>query len=248
MRRRPAHNKFFLLVFLASLLLTAAVAPAEAQPVASRLTVVIDPGHGGADSGVVGLGGFTESRFNLALARQLRAVLQTDPRVKVHLTREADENPELSVRTAAANRFNADVLISLHAGGGPGRIEGGFAVFYFDDRGLVPLPDPETVSGPDAARARTWLRAQYPYTAASKRLSASLDRALGEVLRQKGPGPLSAPLAVLTGAARPAVLIEIGNLNRPEDERRLSGQPFRDALTRAIVQGLTAWRRSYLGR
>ncbi|MBU2547292.1 MAG: N-acetylmuramoyl-L-alanine amidase [Proteobacteria bacterium] len=218
-----------------------------ARPPVPDFIVVIDPGHGGGDPGVVGPGGFPEAGFTLALARQIRAILQIEPRVKVFLTRDEDESPDLDARASTANRLRADVFLSLHAGGGPAPSSVGFKVFFHDDRLQTPAVEAEAEARTGPPRIKSWRLAQQGHQASSKRLALELDRALSQVIRRKGDGPAGAPVAVLTGADRPAVLIEIGNLTRAEDEGRLSSQAYRDALTRAVLQGLDAWRRRAYG-
>lgn len=223
----------------------AAQSPAPLDPISEPLweRVVIDPGHGGDDLGVVGPGGFTESAFTLALARQLKNALETEFGVQAVLTRDEGQNPDVSERTAVANRMRADLFISLHAGGAYHPSWSGYDVLYQDYRLQVGLIDPTPPAGDAPDAPVSWDLAQAPHLDASRRLARELDRALGDVLRVKSRGPSGLPLAVLAGADRPAVLLELGYLTNPEDERRLKSQGYRDALTRAILNGIKAWLR-----
>ena len=224
-------------------------APAEvATPVATGIQstavlqrIVIDPGHGGDNHGVVGTGGLRESRLVLELARQWETVLEKELGVQVYLTRQ-EGDPPLEERTAVANRYGADVFISLHSGGSLTKQVPGYALFvqdYYLEAGVahqVSLADlnPE---GPTE-----WHLAQAPWTKRSLRLAEEIDQALSEVLRVRKQGVTGLPLAVLAGAGQPAILLELGPLGNPEQERRLKTQGYRDALTRAIVTGLKSWR------
>lgn len=203
------------------------------SPPATLRLVVIDPGHGGKDRGVIGPGGLAESRLTLALARRLKVALEIDLGAKVFLTRAEDQNPGLAERTALANRLKADLFLSLHAGGAASGTQSGFDVL-FQDYSLQ--------AGPETDTPPLWSLAQAPYAEPSQRLARELTQALSEVLRVKSRGPGGMPLAVLAGAARPAVLIELGCLTNPEEERRLKSQAYRDALTRAIVRGVKSWQ------
>lgn len=84
-------------------------------------TIVLDPGHGGSDSGAV-RGSFLEKRFNLDIALRVRNYLQNNYDVDVVMTRLTDNATSLSARTSLANRIKADYFCSIHinAGGGTG--------------------------------------------------------------------------------------------------------------------------------
>lgn len=213
----------------------------QSSPATLRL-VVIDPGHGGKDRGVIGPGGLAESRLTLALARRLKVALEIDLGAKVFLTREEDQNPGLAERTALANHLKADLFLSLHAGGAASGTQSGFDVLFQDYSLQAGLDNLVSSAGPETDTPPLWSLAQAPYTGPSQRLARELTQALSEVLRIKRRGPGGMPLAVLAGAAQPAVLIELGCLTNPEEERRLKSQAYRDALTRAIVRGVKSWQ------
>ncbi len=78
-------------------------------------TVVIDPGHGGADVGSTGSGGTKEKDYTLQLARRVKATIEGRLGLRVLLTRDSDEDVPLDRRTALANNNKADLFVSLHA-------------------------------------------------------------------------------------------------------------------------------------
>lgn len=212
--------------------------------------IVIDPGHGGDDEGVKGPTGLTESRLTLALARQLKIKLEDELGVRVFLTRQEGENPSLSERTALANRVRAHLFISLHAGEAFARSRFGFGVFFQDYSLQEGLADQVSLSRPDPGKTAEWPLAQAPFVLSSRRLAGEINQAIIDVLRIKSQEVVGLPLAILAGAARPAVLIEVGYLSNPQEERRLLSQAYRDAVTKALVKGLNAyqqWVKSRLG-
>jgi len=200
--------------------------------------VVIDPGHGGADHGVVGLGGLTESRLTIAVARQLKSVLETELGLKVSLTRQSDEDVSLYGRTATGNRVRGDVFLSLHAGGGVQPAVFGVRVYGHDYK----LEQGVNLSSlPAAGQPMPWDLAQAPYLGASRRLAEEMNKALAGALQAESRPVTGLPLAVLSGAAFPAVLVEVGYLSNPDEERRLMDQAYRDVIVRGLVNGLRAY-------
>lgn len=81
--------------------------------------IVIDAGHGGKDTGAVGVTGKYEKTFNLDVALKLRDLLNNNSNFDVHLTRDTDVFIELSERANIANRLKADGFVSIHANSGP---------------------------------------------------------------------------------------------------------------------------------
>ncbi|MEW5725482.1 MAG: N-acetylmuramoyl-L-alanine amidase [Thermodesulfobacteriota bacterium] len=240
----PARNKaIFLILFGAVTLL--APRPACSQdrfkvfPVVEW--VVLDPGHGGEDQGVVGPGGWTEAQLTLALARQLKEALERDLGLHVVVTRDEELNPGLYERTATANGLKADLFLSLHAAAEAYDNRFGYNIFVQDYRRQLGLADREPRADLMPGQLGEWSLAQMTYLDSSRRLARELDQSLKEVLRVRSRGVQGLPLALLAGAAQPAVLLEVGVLTDPEAERRLRTPGYRDALTRAVVQGLGNW-------
>src|SRR5262249_31521640 len=87
-------------------------APEAARP---TLTIVIDPGHGGTETGAVGPGGLQEKDVTLSIARRLAAELSKALSCRTILTRDSDSSIPLDDRTAVANRERADLFLSIHA-------------------------------------------------------------------------------------------------------------------------------------
>lgn len=98
-----------------------------------RLVVIIDPGHGGKDSGAVGLGGLREKDIILSIGRRIGGILQQNG-IQVVMTRDSDYFVTLPGRVQLAERANADVFVSIHANAvGPGRSDvSGLETYYYD--------------------------------------------------------------------------------------------------------------------
>ncbi|MBF2057027.1 MAG: N-acetylmuramoyl-L-alanine amidase [Cyanobacterium sp. T60_A2020_053] len=84
------------------------------NPPRSRTLVVIDPGHGGTDSGAIGIGGLREKDVILPISEKVAQILEQQG-IQVKMTRNTDVFISLQGRTALANSLNADLFVSIHA-------------------------------------------------------------------------------------------------------------------------------------
>ncbi|MDG0813051.1 N-acetylmuramoyl-L-alanine amidase [Cohnella rhizosphaerae] len=107
-----------------------AVPPVTEAPQDKVYTVVLDAGHGGSDSGAIGVSGKYEKNFNLAVILKVQALLATDPRIKLVMTRSGDTFPSLSDRYNLANSLNADLFLSVHANSNTKSTVSGTEVYY----------------------------------------------------------------------------------------------------------------------
>ena len=234
----PDAGRRLVLNFSASAVEPGPVAGAvPARPAGAGLrTIVIDPGHGGADSGALGPGGVTEKAIVLRFAQQLRASLTSGLGLQVVLTREKDEDVELDARPGIANNFKAQLFVSLHAGS---RQSGGWPGPRVYTRSIIEEILPQTQ--PPVAGLETWSAAQAPNLAIAAPLAAELQTRLVSAMGQGQPAPRAAALRVLAGAAMPAVLIELGCLDDPKDAARLASDAGQQAVISALVAVLSRY-------
>jgi N-acetylmuramoyl-L-alanine amidase len=222
-----------------------AFAPEYGAPPNRPLRVlVIDPGHGGPDSGYVPIGGPREKDLTLQLARLVRARLATRlPSVRVVLTRESDSDPSALQRVEIANRIRGDLYLSLHFDGVPGTAARGVTATVAPPLGF----DAETaygieggLRGPGGGRPLAlvpWRDAAGRYASDSRGVAELLLAALAE-----GEGARTrlrqARVLPLEGANMPAVMLECGMLSNAVERTRLSdpaGLSARaDVLARAL--------------
>jgi N-acetylmuramoyl-L-alanine amidase len=198
---------------------------------AAPRTIVLDPGHGGPDTGARGAAGAMEKNVTLALARQLADRLPAHYRVR--LTRTGDYAVGLADRTAEANQINADLFISLHTGAGFRRHENHVDVWYLN---MVSNRRPAAVSS-DAPTV-AWNEIQVRHIEASTRLAGKIKGRLAGLAQGPAPETGGAPLTVLQGADMPAVLIEVGYLTHPATEQRLSDPAHLRDLAARIARGI----------
>ncbi len=196
-------------------------------------TIVIDPGHGGADAGVRA-GGLAEKDVVLALARVLQSELERRTGARVMLTRSADEPTAQERRAQMANVANADLVLSLHVDGFP--VPGA--------RGATVWCPPAASGGGDGSESglRRWRDVARRHGDESRALATSIARAfdargLGSVrVRER----LTVPML---GVNAPVVMIEVATLTSPEDRVRIEGADGPPAWSAAITDAVLEWQR-----
>jgi N-acetylmuramoyl-L-alanine amidase len=222
-------------------------------------TIVVDPGHGGHDAGAVGPSGLQEKDLALDIARRVAALLQEELGVRVVLTRARDQFVGLRERTTLANRERADLFFSIHVNASPAASATGTETYFlsneatdgaarraaeYENRLITPDLGPKS-GAPGVVRSILWDLAQSDFQQESSRVAEALQNHLDRALRRPSRGVKQAPFYVLGGAAMPAVLVEIGFISNPEEEQRLRDDGYRDRIARALVAGVTAYKRGY---
>jgi N-acetylmuramoyl-L-alanine amidase len=218
-----------------------------------RAPIVIDPGHGGKDTGAVGGNGLSESELTLAVARRLAAELQARGHA-VRLTRDNGEGRALTDRTAIANRLEAEVFVSLHANASTFSSVAGAETYYMSlddtasDEAAAATARLENEAGAEAEPRSDldlilWDLAQASVLNESADLAVAVQTRLNELLGLRDRGVKQAPFVVLTGATMPAILVEVGFLSNTDEANRLARSDHQQALARAIATGLEAFLR-----
>jgi N-acetylmuramoyl-L-alanine amidase len=210
-----------------------------AAPVRLGPVVVINPAHGGTDSGARGQGGQVEKDVVLIFARMLRSEFERQG-YRVVMTRNDDSNPSYEDRAAVANGYRDAIFISLHVSS-TGKIGTARAYSY---QFAAPPADANPVDGADAlaaappASARAsgltpWEHAQQPFMAASYRLADVLQAQLAQ--RFSGSPAVASRVAVreLRSVAAPAVAVELSSVSVSDPNTLLAmGAPLASAIVR----------------
>ncbi len=228
-------------------------APAIDLTTGAVRTVVIDPGHGGTDTGTTGASGAKEKDITLEIARRLKAAIEGRLGLRVLLTRERDEDVAIDQRTALANNNKADLLVSLHANASlkPGLRGAQVLSLGLDD---YPAPDltadlkrsavPVIGGGTRSVAAVPWDLAQIPFASRSAAFGATLAGRLNERAVPLHPRAVDlAPVRLLVGANMPAVMLEMGFLTNVDDEAALTGGSLGAAIIEAILSSIADVRR-----
>ena len=218
-------------------------------------SIVLDPGHGGEDEGVLGAGGAKEKDLTLQLARRLKAAIESRLGLRVLLTRDADEATPIDRRSAFANNNKADLFISLHANGSVRASARGTQVYSLDGKDY-PQPAQSAESrrrtvpvlggGTRVIDPMPWDLAQLPFADHSAAFAGLVVQHLtekGVVLHSRSS--VVAPLRVLAGANMPAVLIEVGFLSNAQDEAALTSADGTAAFIEALLAAISDVRRGF---
>jgi len=204
-----------------------------------KKVIVLDPGHGGdVDIGARGPEGTLEKAVTLNLARILAAELQENYRVV--LTRTDDYEVSLENRTATANNLNADLFVSIHTGGSMVHSTSGIFAYYYQIFSEEVRRQPEGASNTaeDSNAPILWDQVQNRYMEKSRILAGLVSARLKGLEAVQESQVTGAPLAVLQGANMPAILIEIGYLTNPAEEKNLRDQRFLTDLALAVKRGI----------
>ncbi|HTF99055.1 MAG TPA: N-acetylmuramoyl-L-alanine amidase [Nitrospirota bacterium] len=176
-----------------------------------NVLVVLDPGHGGKDSGLIA-GPGTEKSVDLELAQAVRKILRKADRFRVLLTREKDQSLSLDERAAAANAAGAAVFVGIHASAGAdARV---YIQDLVDESGSVAVQTTRP-AGSDfigfesesAQQKQLWGKQQAPHAQQSGALGRVIIR---KITAQENAEPVQAPLAELAAVDAAAVIVEIG--------------------------------------
>jgi N-acetylmuramoyl-L-alanine amidase len=224
-----------------------AVAPPTTGP-----TIVLNPAHGGTDTGARGQNGGVEKDIVLQLARDVRAALARQG-YRVVMTRDDDSNPSYDDRAALVNGYRDAILISLHVSSTG---MGGTARAYYSQ---FPTSAPPAMAAPatgdatasnsagprvvsnvgNASGLVSWTEAQKGYAPASHRLADVIQGELAQVFSGSPVSAASVPVRELRSVEAPAVAIEISSVAALTPAMLVQdGAP----LSNAIVQGIIAFR------
>ncbi|HEY0557227.1 MAG TPA: N-acetylmuramoyl-L-alanine amidase [Thermoanaerobaculia bacterium] len=234
-------------------------------------TIVIDPGHGAVETGAIGPGGVQEKALTLEFARDLAGKLGRLG-VQTILTRSGDDLVALDQRAAIANQNKADLFISIHLNSSLGAGANGTETYFLSPQASDPRAARSAAAeniapgapGTGAAAAGAtgtgapagtaaeqqdvdlilWDLAQSRHLAESQRFATMIQTQLNEALQIKDRGVKQAPFRVLKGATMPAVLVELGFINNPEEEKKLQDPAYRDQILDALVTAIARYRAS----
>ena len=200
--------------------------PPVPRPPELRFLVVIDPAHGGLDTGAM-LGTTPEKTYTLALAVRLRVLLNADA-IRSDLMRASDVPVDDTARAVAANRAHPAACILLHATGT------GNGVHLFTSS----LPAAGKQISQDTRRTfLPWQTAQASYTTESLRLESDINAALA---RQHVPVLLDrTSLMPLDSLACPAVVVEVAP---PDANTPLTDAAYQEKIAQALDAAIVSWR------
>ncbi|AFH38581.1 N-acetylmuramoyl-L-alanine amidase [Thermus thermophilus] len=236
--------------------------PAPAQPKAQapkppKPVVLLDPGHGGVDPGMVGY--VVEKEVVLDVALRLKRLLEREG-IEVRLTRDRDahlspdKRADLSMRAAMADSSQVNLFISIHVNASPTRTARGVEAFYFgqaQDPRILAQVIRENGGGEVGRRLTEEARSVAERILSdivaqanqrfSQRLAETLGRKLSQATGSPYRGSFPGDFFVLRYAKVPAVLVEIGFGDHPAEGRRLADPAYRERVAQGLAEGILAF-------
>ena len=243
----------------------AALPQALSRPPDAKPVVVLDPGHGGVDPGTSSAAGIAEKEVVLTFARTLKAKLEATGRYEVHLTRDDDTFLPLRGRVEFAQKKGASLFLSIHADYFPNKIDKatGATVYTLSEeasdeeaRALAAkenfsdaLAGIELPSDSDEVLANILIDLAQRET---QNRSVVFARSIVGELASKGTLHTkrlrSAGFRVLKAPDIPSVLLELGFLSNPDDEKRLTSESWRERTAEAVQESIDAYFAKRLAR
>lgn len=215
--------------------------------------IVIDPGHGGHDTGTIGPHGLLEKNVCLDVALRLgKLIHQKLPSAQVIYTRNTDVFVPLEERTAIANQAGADLFISIHANSSHDEQARGIETYYLNftssPEALETASRENAVSNASIHELQDLIKkiARNDKIEESQELATDIQSSLTSQLRQvstaeRNRGVKKAPFVVLIGADMPSVLAEVSFLSNPTDERMLQKPAQRQRIAQGLFHGVESY-------
>jgi N-acetylmuramoyl-L-alanine amidase len=214
--------------------------------------IVIDPGHGGHDTGTIGPNGLEEKDLVLEVGRRLGKLLETRLGAEVVYTRKNDTFIPLETRTAIANQQRADLFISIHANSSHDPDARGVETYYLN---FTSSPEALDVAARENAVSEKSIYelqdlvkkiALKEKIEESREFAGDVQESLHSGLAAKSPGirdrgVKKAPFIVLIGANMPSILAEISFVSNPADEHRLETSEYRQKIAESLYRGIAKY-------
>jgi N-acetylmuramoyl-L-alanine amidase len=214
--------------------------------------IVIDAGHGGHDSGTLGVGGIQEKDVVLDVALRLGKLLHDRLGAEIIYTRSDDTFIPLETRTAIANKAQADLFLSIHANSSSDASARGVETYYLnftsDSTALDVAARENAVSDQSIHQLSDLVKkiALKDKIAESREFAADVEGSLYAGLEKgnaglKDRGVKKAPFVVLIGANMPSILAEISFVTNPRDAEQLEQPDYRERVAESIYKGVARY-------
>ena len=214
--------------------------------------IVIDPGHGGHDTGTIGPNGLQEKDLVLEVGRRLGKLLDARLGAEVVYTRKNDTFIPLETRTAIANQQRADLFISIHANSSHDPNARGVETYYLN---FTSSPEALEVAARENAVSEKSIYelqdlvkkiALKEKIEESREFASDVQESLHTGLAARSPairnrGVKKAPFIVLIGANMPSILAEISFVSNPSDEHRLEAGEYRQRIAESLFRGIAKY-------
>lgn len=223
--------------------------PTPVPEITGKRVVIIDSGHGGKDPGAIGPTGLREKDVTLGIALYLEKLLK-NAGIPTYLTRSKDEFVYLENRTNFANQKNGFVFVSLHANSVLNHRPSakGIETFVLSSKYIGASARDVADRENRASRAHPEVDTDLALIIADLEESANIkyslnfaeivQKKLAKYLKLENRGVKQAPFVVLKGANMVAVIIEVGFISNPKEEKLLKTNKFRENAAQALFEAI----------
>jgi len=217
-------------------------------------TIIIDPGHGGKDPGAIGYRGTKEKDVTLDVAKRLAKKIERNMKINTILTRDEDTFIGLRERSKLANTQNGKLFISIHANSAEDQRAQGFETYMIGanknaaavktaarENAVLALEggNVQTLTDEDLIKATI---AQASFANGSERFAALVQEEMNKRLQSRDRGVKQAGFYVLAYTSMPNVLIELGYISNPSEEKKLRSSQYKDALATSIYRAIEKYQ------
>jgi N-acetylmuramoyl-L-alanine amidase len=214
--------------------------------------IVIDPGHGGHDTGTIGPHGLEEKDLVLDVSKRLGRLLEARLGAEVIYTRKDDTFIPLETRTSIANQEEADLFVSVHANSSRDPDARGVETYYLNFTSSSDALDVAARENAASDKSIHELQDLVKKIALKEKIEESqefasdVQQSLHSGLSARNPGLRNrgvkkAPFIVLIGANMPSILAEISFVSNPGDEHRLRTPEYRQRIAESLYHGISKY-------
>jgi N-acetylmuramoyl-L-alanine amidase len=240
MTRKTIRQKLIIGVTIACLIFLSAQAEAFLQAQQHRFQVIIDPGHGGTDSGARIYDRVTEKDLTLAISLLLQKELEKTSQFTVRLTRTSNQTISMEDRARLIMSVHPDIVISIHLNAGFGKNSSGFEAYFSESGQRV---NSRKNAGSDEAGQIVADMTANRYLNDSVRLARLILREQEDVFPRKSRGLREVNLPLQTLINMPYVLIEVGFATQEDDRKKIMEASTQQAIATAMSRGIQAYFR-----
>lgn len=219
------------------------------------IVVMIDPGHGGEDSGAIGKYKTREKDIVLKIAKRLKSLIDKEPGMRAYMTRSEDVFIPLKVRVAKARKLRADLFISIHADAFTSRAARGSSVFALSNKGATSTAarylaktqnESDLIGGVSRSGDRYLDHTMFDMVQSltindSLKFGKEVLSRMGKVNHLHKRTVDQAGFAVLKAPDIPSILVETAFISNLEEERKLKTTRFQYQVADSILAGIKAY-------
>ena len=256
------HKKFRIKILVSFILM---IISATGFSQANDFKVTLDAGHGAHDFGAV-YEGRIEKNIALAVVLKVGKILESTPQMKVNYTRKTDVFIDLIERANIANRFNANIFVSIHCNANRNTAADGTETYVMGlskvasnleaakkENSVITLEkdykqkyegfDPNS---PETMIGMTLMQEEYLDNSIS--LASKIEDSFADLGKKiRGGGVKQAPFMVLHKAYMPRVLIEMGFISNRTEGNILNSEEGQDEIAKAIADAIISYKKEYFG-